>query len=109
NVFLYAYKYENRNALLLVRDSSNVGVFGGSGNYSLYAPDESCIVCIVRSSSYVFANLARRPDPANTRDRPNASLFDVIADGANHVPANPNNLTLFKSGEVTIAPFAAVR
>jgi hypothetical protein len=102
NVFLYAYKYESANPLLILRNSSNVGVFGSSGNYSLYDPGESSMLSVVNSSNYVFANLARRPDPANPRDRPNATEFDMISDGVHHIPANENNLTLFKSGDLSI-------
>ena len=106
-MFLYAYKYENRNQLLLLQDSSNVGLFGGSGNYSLYEPGESSIFRVNRSSNYVFANMARKPDPSNPRDRPNAAQFDVISDGVNRVSADQNNLALFKSGEISIVQAGA--
>jgi len=101
SVFLYAYKYEKDSPLLSLLDSTNIGIFGGSGNYSLYDPKDLAIFTVSRSSNYVFANLARKPDPTNLRDRPNAVQFDVITDGVNHIRADQNNLTLFESGELS--------
>jgi hypothetical protein len=102
NVFLYAYKYEHEHPLLLVRDSSNVAVIGGSGNYSLYEAGESSVVTVSRSTNYVFANLARRPDRANPRDAAGGVQFAIIADDVARVAADRNNLALFKAGEVAL-------
>lgn len=104
NVFLYAFKYEKEHPLLLIKGSSNVAVLGGSGNYSLYVEGESAIVNISASINYLLANFARRPDTSNPRDRANKAKFSVVSDGVVSVPANPNNLTLFKSGEIDIRP-----
>jgi len=70
------------------------------GNYTLSDPHEASMISVTASANYPFANLSRRPDPSNPRDRPNAAQFAIIRDEKATVPANENNLTFFKSGDI---------
>src|SRR5262249_7073511 len=96
-----ALKYEQEHQILQAQDCSNIGVFGGSGNHTLQGTSETTLFAVSRCANYVFANMARRTDPSKPRDQPGKVAFSVNSRGAAAIAADQNNLTLFKSGELS--------
>lgn len=61
NLQIHGLKFESRRELLAIDNSSNVVIFGGSGNYGIDTEDDRGIVVIRDSAPLFIANLNRRP------------------------------------------------
>jgi hypothetical protein len=67
DVAVYGLKFENREELLRITDSSNVSVYGGSGNYGIYSPEVPGIIAVEDSTGIVFSNLDRLPQKGEVK------------------------------------------
>jgi extradiol dioxygenase family protein len=97
NLFLYGFKFEKQNMLLRIRDSRNVAIIGGSGNYRLCGNDDR-IIDVQNSSDILITNLGRQPQRCPSNE-PEPRVYAWLRD-QRVTAANTLNLGIFKKGNL---------